>query len=521
MPRPKRPICATAVAVLLSGGIAVGLGASALAQEAGRSRERDRERDRLIELRRSVEPRSSDPSEGERREERDQDDALAGNGGRAEGADGDRERTAYDAAERDPDAEETAERQAERDIRIEPEPDALADPEAQETDARVDREPEIGPYDPLGVRVGSFLIFPEVGAGALFTDNVFESSRIRRSDQALVITPGISFRSNWSRHSFSGEADAELIRYKEFSSEDENNIDAALRGRIDVSRRTNIEGEVAFELEQESRGSINVPDAAAETPDEETTSAALQVNHRINRVTLSLGGEVVKEEFEDVALLGGGTFDNAQRDNTERELTGRVAREFQPGVAVFLEGSVNEIEFTNPVPPGGVSRDSDGYEAIVGVSLEIGGKITGEIGVGYAKQTPKSAFLHELDGVILNGNLTWRATGLTTLRFTAQSDVDTTTVVNSVGSLNQTVELAVEHALRRNVILGAALEYEIDDFGAANIEEHELTGTLSAEYRLNRSLALTAAYIYTDFNRTGNGDDYNENEFLVGVQMRR
>ena len=505
-----RPLRATAAA-LLAGGLAVGFGVPALGQETGR----ERERDRRIELRRSVEPRSSDPSEGERARERSQDDALAGTRDRDEGADGDDEERAADAeGEGDRERDETAEREEDRAARAEP-----VDPLEEDPDAL--REPEIGPYDPLGVRVGSFLLFPQVEVGALFTDNVFESSDNRRSDRALVMQPGIGFRSNWSRHSLSGEANAELVRHEEFSSEDEDNIDAALRGRLDVSRRTNIEGEVAFEIEQESRGSINVPDAAAEAPDEETRSAALQVNHRINRVTLSLRGEIVEEEFEDVALAGGGTFDNAQRDNTERELTARIAREFKPGVGVFVEGSVNEIEFTNPVPAGGVSRDSEGYEVLAGVSLEIGGKITGEIGVGYAKQTPDAASLQEIDGLILNGNLTWRASGLTTLRFTAQSEVDTTIVADSVGSLNQTVEVAVEHALRRNVILGASLGYEIDDFGGADIEEHELTATVSAEYLLNRVLALAATYTYTDFDRTGNGDDYTENEVLVGLRVRR
>ncbi|MGI9382805.1 MAG: outer membrane beta-barrel protein [Methyloligellaceae bacterium] len=48
-----------------------------------------------------------------------------------------------------------------------------------------------------------------------------------------------------------------------------------------------------------------------------------------------------------------------------------------------------------------------------------------------------------------------------------------------------------------------------------------MTASLSAEYLLNRSLALAATYTYTDFNRTGNNDDYNENEVLVGLRVRR
>ncbi len=104
----------------------------------------------------------------------------------------------------------------------------------------------------------------------------------------------------------------------------------------------------------------------------------------------------------------------------------------------------------------------------------------------------------------------------------AQSSVDASITVDSPGSLNQTIQLDVEHALRRRLILGASLGYEIDDFGGSDEKEHELIASVSADYFLTRSLGLTARYTYDKFNGAGGGDnDYTENEVRVGVRLRR
>lgn len=401
-------------------------------------------------------------------------------------------------------------------------PDTTPEPvsTAREIQPLDEPEPEIGPYEPLGLRLGSFLLFPEFTVASLFTDNVFSSSTIRRSDRATVVTPGARLRSNWSRHEIDAGVELSRSYFEEFRSENDHSLDADLRARLDIRRRTSIEAELSYSESLESRGDIDVPDAAAERPEEVSRSAALALNHRINHVSMKLRGEVTQEEFGDVALIGGGTLSSSERDNTARELRLRTAYNFQPEVAIFVEGAGNEVDFSVRLP-GEPSRDSTGFEVLGGLSFEVGGKISGEIAAGYAKQFADDPTLVGIERPIINAALEWRPTVLTTLRFDAQTELDPTSFTNSIGSRTQTLDFSVEHVLRRNIILGAGVSYQVEDYAGTDFEQTDVTTTLEAEYLLNRSLGVVAEYEHTESSSTLPADDYTENRLQVGLRVRR
>lgn len=383
-----------------------------------------------------------------------------------------------------------------------------------------DPDPEPGTYDPLGIRIGSFLLFPEISVENQYTDNVLESATQRRADRATIVEPNLRIRSNWSRHEV--DASVGLVRsfYDEFTSENDDAFDAQFRGRLDIRRRTNLETELSYSTAQESRSDVDFPTGAADRPDETNRSASLALTHRINHVTARLRGEVSDEEFGDVTLLAGGTTDNNERNNVQRELSLRLAYAFRTDVSLFVEGSGNDINF-DILPAGEPTRNSTGYEVVGGFSFEIGGKVSGEVGIGYARQFADSSALAGMEKPIVRADLTWRATGLTTVNFAADSEIDGTTVSDSIGSRTQTLDFSVEHLLRRNLILAAGVNIEFDDFAGSEFQQTDVTTTLGVEYLLNRSVALTADYEHTEFSSTNEGDDYTENQIQVGVRVRR
>ena len=380
--------------------------------------------------------------------------------------------------------------------------------------------PVIEPYEPLGIRIGSFLLFPEFEAARSHSDNVFSSPTTKRSDWSTELVPSVELQSNWSQHSVSALVEFEKIIFDEFSSEDEKNLLASLRGRLDIGRRTRLEGETVFETQTESRGDINVPNSVTVQPTETSKSGALQLEHEFNRLTLRLRGELTEEEFEDVSLIGGGTFDNAARDNTNTEMIGRLSYELKPGVAVFVEGRGNEIELER-ANSNGLRLDSNGWVALGGLSLDIGGTITGEVGAGFAQQLPDHGTFQGVEGAILAANVIWTLNPLTQIRMDAAFDIETTILSNSIGSLVRTYGIEVEHAFRENMILTAGIAYETEDFASANQEEQTLDLVVEGEYLLNRMTAVVAGYEFSDFTSSDGSNDYKENLFRLGVRLRR
>ena len=54
--------------------------------------------------------------------------------------------------------------------------------------------------DPLGVRAGSFLIFPKVELGTAYDDNVFATENNEEGDFLFQVLPTVTVQSDFSRH---------------------------------------------------------------------------------------------------------------------------------------------------------------------------------------------------------------------------------------------------------------------------------------------------------------------------------
>ena len=401
----------------------------------------------------------------------------------------------------------------------------LGETNAQDVAARPDAlqgvDAEDDPFAPLGVRLGSFLLFPELGAERVYDDNVFLSSTDPRGDWRYELTPSLEIQSDWSRHSIVGSLSAVRSYYDNFSGENDKDFAAELTGRLDIRSTTNLVGMVSYAEEPEDRSSSDFPLDAADRALTRTKAASIEGNHTFNRVTLTLRGELESEDFDDATANDGSTINNDDRDYTERRITGRAAYEFQPGVAAFVEASGNTRDFVEATDDNGLLNGSSGYDVQAGLSVLLSGKLTGEASVGYAMQTPEERSQVDVSGVIFNAGLEWRATGLTTFRLDASSEVDETTDAGSAGSLIRSVELSVEHRPRRNILVGASVEYENEKFAGTNEEEREWLFGVNGEYIFTPSVALTVAYQHANNTSNVPGNGYSANEVRFGVRVRR
>lgn len=478
----------------------------------------------LSGFRRQIDPDSQrDPFEEDRAAERERErlgeDADDGSGLQPDSADGLLDplqdtggSQAADGAAGDAAAEETAITAG----------DARSGEEAlvQET-AEQAAETLTKPYDPIGIRLGSFLLFPELTTGVLHTDNVLITTRDPISDHALFLTPRLKAYSNWSRHYLEANLGADQSYYSEFDIQDDNSYNIDLLGRLDVTRRTQIESTFEHERTLEDIDSVSAVQGAADRTPIITLGGSTQLQHRFNRLTASLRGGITEFDYEDVPLIGGGIANNDDRDYTERKLTGRLSYAFNPEMTVFVEGSGNTHEYAQRIDDNGIVRGSDGGEVLAGVAVDLGSKLRGELAAGYARQTPDEPTFDDIAGFIFNGVLTWEPTALTTVRFEAGSNIQETTLVDSPGSLVRNAELSIQHALRQNLIAGISFGYVEEDFeGIDQVDTDYILG-LNGEYLFNRSVALVASYEHINSTSNVPDDDTVENIVRVGMRLRR
>jgi len=376
------------------------------------------------------------------------------------------------------------------------------------------------PYVARGVRIGSFVIFPEAELGLAATNNIFRSSP-RQDDHALEARANVRAVSDWRAHAMELRASGFASFHDAHPTEDDRAYTLEARGRLDLTRRTNVEVLAARQLDRDVRSLVDSPTAAAARGDIETTRAAVALNHRFNRLSLQLRGSIADTDFAPVASAGGGIILNDERDSTRREGAFRTSWALNRRFDVFAEVAVNDREY-HAAPADGILRSSTGERYRVGIAFApTGTALRGEVSTGWGRQQPGDARLGGIDGVIVDASLAWRATPLTTFLLTARSDFVDTTATGSAGGLSRLVGLEARHALRRHLIATAGIRYAVTSYEGIDVTEQELSGELGLEYYLGRDTILFGRYQHVVYERSTPMSDYTADIVRVGVRVRR
>lgn len=384
---------------------------------------------------------------------------------------------------------------------------------------------DLDPFVPIGIRIGNFLLFPEAEIGADMTNNVLASHADAQSDIGAEVKPRVRLDSDWSRHSLSFEANADRIWYNEFPIADVKNYQLLMRGRLDVTRRTRLSGEIEKSQVQEGASSISITDIANAADSKLLEQhATAGVEHTFNRRTLKFTGIVADYDYSDVTDPGlEGTVPFADiRDYREVVGTLRSTYEFQPSWAGFIETSINERDYREPINVAGLRRGSSGFTAQAGVNLRLGGTLFGEIAAGWGEQQPIDNSLSTISGPLINGDLIWLPTASTKLEFLALTNISETTLEDSAGAIDHFFELSLQQAFWRYLVLGVFASYEVADFSDNPEIDRRVKLGATGEYYFNPMLSVYARYEHTDFTSTpDSSSDFVEDEIKIGVKLRR
>jgi len=371
--------------------------------------------------------------------------------------------------------------------------------------------------DPLGVRAGSFLIFPKVELGTSYDDNVFATENNKEGDFLFQVLPTVTVQSDFSRHALKFSAGADVGRYADQTSE--NYIDYFFTGggRFDITGDSFLVGDVSYRKLHEDRGDPDSPTAASEPIEFARTNAELAYQQRFNRVTGRIGVGAENEDYDDVTSITGRTLNQDNRDKWAYSATGQVGYDLYPGYQPFLRFTFTRTEYDEGI----VKPDSDTYEAVVGTTVDLTNLLTGEIFVGYLSRSYDESQFKDFTGLAYGLKLDYAVTQLTSI-----SGNITRGVEEGFGAVpsprdRTTFQLGVNHELLRNVVLSALAEYQMDDYQNTSQQEDFYLLQAGATYNLNRNFYLRGTYSYSTRDSNLPGEDYDRNLFLLrlGAQL--
>lgn len=384
-------------------------------------------------------------------------------------------------------------------------------------------------YDVRGGRSGSFLFKPTLDVAGSYDSNIFAQESGETDDFIARIKPGFDLSSDWNNNALSFFGNADFGRYADNTRENYEDIWLGANGRIDISRGTSLSANIGWSDLHEDRGSPDALGVQANQTTYSTFTAGIGFLRDEALISLAINADYTDQDYDDVALIGGGTLNNDDRDRQLYSGDVRFGYEIDQYYEAFIRVSANRVEYDNSQEDGGPQRNSDGYEIVGGAAFDITGTSQGEIFAGYINQEYDSDTLEDIGDFTFGASLLWNPTGLTSIRGavsrtvteTIVADVDSTgALAQASGILGTVFDLQLEHELQRNVLLKGTATYIKQNFENTVRDDDLFNASLGASYLINRNFSFDATYTFNYRDTTAQGQDFKRHIFMLGVTAK-
>jgi hypothetical protein len=375
--------------------------------------------------------------------------------------------------------------------------------------------PEI---DPLGIRLGSFFLYPRLTVQQEYDDNIFATENDTEDDFITTIGPDFSLSSDWNRHALNVVGGFNKGIFWDSKNDRENFFDyfAGANGRVDITRDINVEAGGDFAHLHEGRTD---PDGqqGREPAVYDRIGAFLNYNHQIGQFATTLLGKYTRYDYED--QVGGVNNDDRDRDVYEAGV--RIGYDVNPEYQPFVRLTGNRRIYDDTPDDSGRDRDSYGGEVVGGVALDLGGLVFGDLFVGYLHQVYPDD--DDASGLTFGTAVDWNVTPLTTITATVTRSVKETTEAGASSYIATLGGLSVDHELLRNLILNANGAIGNNDYQGGSREDMIYTVGAGVRYLMNRHFYAALNYRFerrsADNDASGPDEDGDYSKNLVRVSL--
>ena len=335
------------------------------------------------------------------------------------------------------------------------------------------------PFDALGIRLGTFTLFPVLTQSIGVTSNA-DASCDGSSTVFSQTEARLTGQSDWTLHELRGEIGGSYQTYFSGDTEDLSAFNASLQLRLDHSFNITSRFGASYDLTTESAESDNLsvppPLFVTEDPNLHQLSGFVDVEKQAGQLSDLLRGTITQSIYENTALSDGSTLSQSARTNTLYEIEGRVGYEVSAKFQPFVEASLGSRQHQRTIDRNGNQRNSIIYALCGGLVFDQGDKLSGELLLGYSSEQFDDAAINDLNGFTVDASINWSPQRLATITTTAQTEFTGSTNANEAGSVTYALSLGVAHDLRPNLSLNARMLVSLRDYDGSGRQDEVFTG---------------------------------------------
>ena len=366
-------------------------------------------------------------------------------------------------------------------------------------------------YDPLGLRFGGWLFYPEMTVAAEYDDNIFADESDRTDDFIFTATPAFRLQSDWNVHMLGLEGSVTGQKYADESDEDNIEAHGSAFGRLDITSDDTLYGSATYRRETVARDDPEDDDPGDLTDLNRYIGRAGYI-HQFARLNLRLDTQAQRFDYLSSS--------DDDRDRNQLEVSTNISYALSPRITPFVAAGVKVKDFDSAVDDSGVDRDSQQYEAAIGARVLITDLLVGELAVGVEHSEFDERTFDPVTTPQIFGNLTWNPTELTSVILRVQRTEEPTTQSGASTRIRSAAGLRVEHELLRNLLVFGEVGYRNDEFEGIDRTDHRFLAGLGGEFLLDRNFSFFAQYNFEDQVSDGSDNEFTRNVALIGVRAQ-
>jgi hypothetical protein len=365
-------------------------------------------------------------------------------------------------------------------------------------------------YDPLGIPLGAFLLFPELDVSASYDDNVLRQQTTRVGDEITTVTPSLVLNSQWGVHMLNLHASAQYYDYARLHNETHLDADAGGVGRLDILRGIDIGALADYQIGHEPRWSPDQPGFAEKPTEYSLAHGEAAFNYHPFALAVSTGLIFDRYDYQATPLIGGSVLSNADRDRNDYQGYLKAGFEFSPGYSGFVRGIYDQHVFNLKRDRTGVDRDSHGEEYDTGVDLAVTTLIQGEAFLGYIDHFYKPP-LTNVAGFSYGASLNWLPLEVLTIHLQASRILNDTTITSASTEDDRRIGLGADYEFARDILIGISGDYTDTSFHGSSRDDKFTDAGLTVTWLVNRILRLRGQYAYQTRSSTVPGQYFSDN----------
>lgn len=372
-------------------------------------------------------------------------------------------------------------------------------------------------FRPDGLRIGNFIVVPEVGYSLTYNDNIYGRLPPAKGDLRHELTTGVLVTSQLPRHLLEFMVNGRAVTLQDHSEMRFADGNARLRFRIDIDHAHKIFGSVKSELSHEEHVEPESPTNAAKPVPIVRNFVEAGVMRDAGKLSAAIGARHESWNYGDVRALDGSPLDQDFRDVARNSPFLRLVYRPSPGYAVI--GEAKGIWQTAP-GDGIVNHDGRGYEMKAGVEMEVSPLVKLALLGGYHTMSFDYAAFDRVSAFVWEARAQWMVLPVLTLNGSMARSVEPTAAFDAAARINTRFIAGAQYEAWRNLILSAEAEYRIDDFAGSTRQDNTWFGRLGAEYYHTKNWLFTFNYEHRLRDSNTLPQAVSQNKVMFGVKYR-